>query len=113
MKIAASTANYQQKREQVNIYLRGKYALNEPRAYTGQQYAAELQKKLFSRPSLRLALRKGYTEKNESLARKLSKGVLTKTVCRFTARRLLDMVFKKHRERVGQLLKCVRMVNSF
>ena len=50
---------------------------------------------------------------NENLARKLSKGVLTTTICRITARRLLDVVFKKRRERVGQLLKCVRMVNSF
>ena len=77
LKIAASKTNYEQKKEQVNIYRRGKYALNEPRAYIRQQYAAELQKKLFSRPSLRLLLRKGYTENNESLAKKMSKGVLT------------------------------------
>ena len=80
VKIAASKANYQQKKLQVNFYRRGKYALNEPKAYSRHKYAVELQRKL----------------------------ILTKTVCRLTARRLVDRVCKKRRERVGQLLKCVR-----
>ena len=113
MKIAASKSNYEQKKEHLNIYRRDKYALNEPKAYARQQYVADLQKKLFSKPSLRLELRKDFKQSHENIARKLSKGVLTKTVCRITARRLLDRVVKKRRERVGQLLKCVRVVNSF
>ena len=113
MKIAASKSNYEKKKEHVNIYRRDKYALNEPKAYARQQYVADLQKKLFSKPSLRLELRKDFKQSHENIARKLSKGVLTKTVCRITARRLLDRVVKKRRERVGQLLKCVRVVNSF
>ena len=97
----------------MNFYCRGKYALNEPKAYNRHTYAVQLQRKLFSKPSLGLHLRKGFTQNDESLAQKMSKGVLTKTVCRLTARRLVDRVCKKHRERVGQLLKCVRLVNSF
>ena len=97
----------------MNLYRRGKYALNEPKAYARHQYTVELQKKLFSKLSLKLLLRKGFKQSHESIAKKMSKCVFTKTVCRITARRLLDRVFKKRRERVGQLLKCVRMVNSF
>ena len=111
--ITAAKANYEQRKKHVNIYRRGKYALNEPKAYTRQQYAAQLQKNLCSKPSLRLLLRKGFKQSHENIAKKMSKGVLTKTVCRITARRLLDRVFRKRRERVGQLLKCVRVINSF
>ena len=113
MKIAASKSNYEQKKEHVNIYRRDTYALNEPKAYARQQYVADLQKKLFSRPSLRLELRKDIKQSHENIARKLSKGVLTKIVYRITVRRLVDRVVKKCRERVGQLLKGVRVVNSF
>ena len=87
------------------FYCRGKYALNEPKAYNRHTYAVQLQRKLFSKPSLGLHLRKGFTQNDKSLAQKMSKGVLTKTV--------IDRVCKKHRERVAQLLKCVRLVNSF
>ena len=80
VKIAASKANYQQKKLQVNFYRRGKYALNEPKAYNRHKYAVELQRKLFSKPSLRLHLRKGFTQNDESLAQKMSKGVTTNSL---------------------------------
>ena len=58
-------------------------------------------------------MQKGFKQTHDGIAEKMSKVVLSKTVCRITARRLLDRVFKKRRERVGQLLKCDRRVNSF
>ena len=70
VKIAASKENCEQKKEHVNLYHRGKYALNEPKAYTRHQYAVKLKKKLFSKPSLRLLLRKGFKESHESIAKK-------------------------------------------
>ena len=105
VKIAAAKANYQQKKEHVNIYCRGKYPLNEPKAYIRQQYAAELQKELFLKTYL-------IKQSHENIARKMSKGVLTKTVCRITPQRLLDRVFKKRREIAGQLLSLHRALQQ-
>ena len=88
---------------------RARYALTEPKLDTKQMYVKLIKQRI---ASLRRKLLNAFKSARRPLAEKIKTSKLTYAVSSIASRRLLQRVLKVRKQSVGELLGCIRAVNS-
>ena len=88
---------------------RARYALTEPKLDRKQMYVKNIKQR---KPTLRRKLLKAFKSARKPLAEKIKASKLTYAVVSIASRRLLQRVLKVRKQSVGELLGCIRAVNS-
>ena len=79
---------------------------------TRKTYVKVIKQRIAQKPSLRRKLLNAFKSARKSLVEKIKTSELTYAVSSIASRRLLQRVLKVCKQSVGELLGCIRAVNS-
>ena len=98
-------------KQNICLVKKARYVLAQPKPAVREMYLKGLQATLLHDFEARSELTKAFKNEHESLARLIPR-VLTRTVCRLAARKLLNKSLQMRKENVGFLLKSIRSIKS-
>ena len=101
-----------QNKQKLSSERRARYALTEPKLDMKQMYVKLIKQRIAQKPSLRRKLLNAFKSACKPLAEKIKTSKLTYAVSSIASRRLLQRVLKVRKQNVGELLGCIRAVNS-
>ena len=88
------------------------YAIKEPKLDMKQMYVKSIKQRIAQKPSLRRKRLNAVKSARKPLAENIKASKLTYAVVSIASRRLLQRVLKVRKQSVGELLACIRAVNS-
>ena len=91
---------------------KARYALTEPKLDRKQMYVKNIKKIIAQKSTLKRKLLNAFKIACKPLAEKIKTSKLTYAVLSIASRRLLQRVLKVRKHSVGELLVCIRAVNS-
>ena len=101
-----------QNKQKISSAKKTHYAIKEPKLDTKQMYVKLIKQRIAQKPSLRRKLLNAFKSARKPLAEKIKTSKLAYAVLSIASRRLLQRVLKVRKQSVGELLACIRAVNS-
>ena len=86
--------------------------LSEPKMILKVAYIKQLQTKLLNDHWLKAKLCKQFAKAHAKLARGMSASTMSHSVCCIATEKMVFCAFEIRKNSAGELLKCVRLVNS-
>ena len=101
-----------QNKQKISSAKKAHYAIKEPKLDMKQMYVKLIKQKIAQKPSLRHKFLNAFKSARKPLAEKIKTSKLSYAVSSIASRRLLQRVLKARKQSVGELLGCIRAVNS-